>query len=144
MAKKQTNPTPANGRRESDASIRARGVTPFLRPEHVATGEWLKLTGFNAMKDRDTDREQIICEVENENGESFSLGVRTGSPDHRVLHRTFGNDFRKYAGSVKVKIVDGRTRGTQFVNVAAASADVPVWDGGAPPVTDSDEPGSEG
>jgi hypothetical protein len=141
--RRTTTPVNSKPRRESDEAIRARGVTPFLRPEHVRTGEVLKLTGFNSVRERDTDREQIVCEVENEIGESFSLGVRSGSPDHRVLHRALGPDSRKWIGSVEVKIVDGRQRDTQFVNVVSADRGAPVWDGGALPV-DSDEPGAEG
>jgi hypothetical protein len=114
--------------------MRARNLTPFLRPEHVISGESLKLTGFNAMRDRDTDREQVICEVENEHGHTFSLGVRTGSPDHRILHRTFGESFRQWRGTVTVTIAPGRTRDhAGFVNVKSADTDYPVWDGGAPP-----------
>ncbi len=149
MAKRNSPPTPVNAQprlkptRESDEAIRARGLTPFLRPEHVIDGEWLKLTGFNAIKGRDTDDEQIICEVENEHGHTYSLGVRDGSPDHRILHRTLGTNPKRWAGGVKVTIANGRTAGAKFVNVAEADTHGPVWDGPAPRSDNDREPGDE-
>lgn len=144
--KSETTPAPSARRaaftareRESDESMRARNVTPFLRPEHVSDGEWLKLTGFNAMKDRDTDREQYILEVENEHGHTFSLGIRTGSPDHRIFHRSFGEAFRQWRGSVQVTIADGRRGDVQFVNVKAVDHDWPVWDGSSAPAHSDDD-----
>lgn len=146
MAKRQAPrnaQAPLKRERESDDSIRNRGLTPFLRPEHVAEGEWLKLTGFNSVRERDTDREQIVCEVENESGHTFSLGVRNGSPDHRVLHRTFGGDHRRWIGGVKVTIAEGtKQRGTRFVNVAEADKTGPIWDGPGH-VGDEHEPGED-
>lgn len=146
MAKRPSTPAPAPQRqpntrptreRESEQSMRDRGITPFIRPEHVHDGEWLKLTGFNAIRERNTDREQFTCEVENENGTVFTLGIRNGSPDHRILHRRFGADFRSWVGAVQVTIGEGR-KGGSFVNVKDADTDSPIWDGGPPAPSDDD------
>lgn len=125
---------------ETEEAMRARGVIPFLRPTHVENREWLKLTGFNARFKPGTDQEQIACEVENENGTFFTLGVRDGSPDHRVLFRALGSNWKTWSGSVQVTIVTGRNGDTQFVNVMAADPEPPVWDGSGPPhPADTDE-----
>jgi hypothetical protein len=143
MAKKQSRPT-STARQErpraTDADIRAKGFTPFLRAEHVEDGEWLKLIGFNTLRDRDTDGEQVVCEVENEHGETFSLRIRMGSPDHRIVHRALGADWKRWSGGVRVKVVPGRERDRYFVNVSEADKAGPIWDG--PPVSDR-EPGED-
>src|SRR4051812_41249143 len=87
MAKQQFRP---KRERMTDEQVRAQGFNPFVRPEHVSEGQRLKLTGFNRKKDQGTPREQIVCEVETEAGDTFDLGVRVGSPDHRILHKALG------------------------------------------------------
>jgi hypothetical protein len=91
------------------------------------------LTGFNTLRDQGTEREQITCEVENENGTRFSLGVRQGSPDHRILFHALGRDWRGWQGTVTVTIAQGRNADVSFVNVKAADRGEPVWSGDGPP-----------
>lgn len=125
MAKKATRPTATGKPRMSDDDVRSQGFNPFIRPEHVKEGQALKLTGFNRKKDIGTPREQIVCEVETAAGDTFDLGVRTGSPDHRVLHRALGSDWEKWHGAVIVTI---RQRDTvAFVNIASAEPDEPPF-----------------
>ncbi len=95
--------------RLTDAEIRDRGMNPFLRPAHCTDGESFALTGWARYKDG-----QIIIEVEN------TTGVREGSPDHRILHKALGADWKTWAGFLTVKIAAGKKAGTSFVNVATA------------------------
>lgn len=147
MAKRspsRASAAPAARPRMTDDQLRAKGFVPFLRPEHCQDGEWFQLTGFNALHMPGTEREQITCEVENENGNQFTLGVRQGSPDHRILHHAFGKDWRGWAGSVQVTIADGRRRDAnnnkvQFVNVKAADTRPPVWSADEPPPHGDDD-----
>jgi len=101
----------------TDDQIRAKDMNPFLRPEHAKNGEAFKLTGWNR---QNPAKDQIIVEVENEQGLKFDLGVREGSPDHRKLWRALGPEWRGWRGGVSVEIVPGRNAGTSFVNVATA------------------------
>lgn len=126
--------------RMSDDELRNRGMMPYLRPEHVSEGESLRLTGFNNERANDG---QIVCEVENREGKRFNLGIRKGSPDHRVMHHQIGPDFTKWNGHVTVVIGKGRTAGHPgFVNVADASRFPAEWDNAGgdepPPHGDSD------
>lgn len=144
MAKRQApqGPQGPRGPRMSDDQLRARNMMPFLRPNHVTENEQLRLTGFNALRDQGTAKEQIICEVENEAGTQFNLGIRMGSPDHRVMHRNIGPDWRSWRGSVTVTIARGRVAGHPgFVNVKDASRFAAQWDtqGGDEPPPPSDE-----
>lgn len=111
--------------RLSDDAVRERGFNPFLRPEHVSDGESLQLTGFNTKRKSAGGADQIVCEVQTEQGHTFDLGVRIGSPDHRTLHRALGSDYEKWSGTVVVTIREGRD--TAFVNVASADVDPPMW-----------------
>lgn len=139
MAKRQARGTAPR----SSETIRRTGGIPFLRPEDTTDGEVLRLTGFNNIRDRDSDREQIVCEVENQRGENFNMGIRIGSPDHNRLHRAMGADWRRWDGSVIVTIAPG-TRGGSFVNVKSASRENPEWYAGdtsfddVPPPSDRD------
>ena len=120
MAKKQiVQPSSQQIKRPSDEEIRARGFSPFLRPEHTVEGEIFQLTGWT---NKHTDGRQIIVEVENSKGLTFSLGVRIGSPDHRVLFKALGVDWALWAGSIIVTIVDGQRNNMKFVNVHSAYA----------------------
>jgi len=128
----------------SDDELRAKGFAPFLRPEHCAEGEWLMLTGFNALYKPGTEQEQITCEVENENGNQFKLGIRQGSPDHRILHHAFGHDWRGWKGSVQVTIATGKRKAddgstVKFVNVKEADNQVPDWSDKEPPPPSDDD-----
>lgn len=120
MAKRQTRRP-----RMDDADLRAKGFDPFLRPEHTKDGESFELTGFNSI-DRQNPREQFKVQVRNAKGETFMLGIREGSPDHRIVHTALGGNYREWRGSVTVTIADG-TKGGKFVNVATASDDAPDW-----------------
>ena len=142
-ALKKTTPAPKSPGRMSDDDLRAQGFAPFLRPEHCAEGEWLQLTGFNALFRTGTEQEQITCEVENENGNQFKLGIRRGSPDNRILFHALGKDWRQWEGSVQVTIATGKRPGAngtpvRFVNVKAADAHPPDWSEHEPPHTDDD------
>lgn len=129
-----TAPNPNAPRpRVSDEELRKKGFTPFLRPEHVTEGDIAMLTGFNSIRDANTEKEQILCEIELENGHKFTLGVRQGSPDHRILHHALGHNWRMWRGSVGITIGKGRQGGV-FCNVKDANRNEPVWayDGGTP------------
>jgi hypothetical protein len=117
--KKSTKP------RMTDEQLRAQGFNPFLRPEHVGDGEVIALVGFNRKKDHGTSKEQIVCEVQTEGGHVFDLGVRTGSPDHRALHRGLGADWSTWKGSATVIHRERET--VTFVNIANATVEFPVW-----------------
>lgn len=124
MARKTTTPPTTRGPRISDEQMRARGMTPFLRPEHVSKDiPEFRMTGFN----RKGNDGQFLCDVERGDGDIFTLGIREGSPDHRVLFNAFGGDYTRWTGTVAVKIVNGRQAGTQFVNVESASKSAPAW-----------------
>lgn len=112
-----TRPAPARPRR-SDDEIREQGFTPFLRPEHCKEGEWFRLSGFNQ-----DDGNQIKVEVESEVGAAYTLGVRKGSPGHRIMHRAFGSDIDGWRnGGVEIKLAPGtRGDGVVFVNVGRAT-----------------------
>jgi hypothetical protein len=124
--RRQPQPPAAAGKpapsRESDDSLRARGFTPFLRPEHVGDGETLSLTGFNY---KHRDGEQICVTVANADGVEFVLGIREGSPDHKKFFNAFGPEYSGWVpGEVVVKIGTGSKPGAkpvQFVNVAAVT-----------------------
>lgn len=110
-----------------DAAMRAKGFAPFMRPEHIThPNEWFLLTGWNVP---DPAKRQIKVEIENDKGETFTLGVREGSPDHRLLFRTFGSNHLEWKnGSVKVKAVEGtRGDGARFVNIAELDENPPLW-----------------
>lgn len=127
----------------TDAELRAKGFVPFIRPEHTKSGETLRLTGFNFMRERGTDKEQYVCEVQNEKGEMFNLGVRPGTPDHRALFHALGPHYANWTGSVQISIGTGN-RGGEFVNVQRVTPDTPFWydDQRGQPFTDR-EPGQE-
>lgn len=135
MAKRQTRnrsaATPQGNARSTDSQLREKGFVPFLRPEHVRNGEQLGLTGFNSIRDRDTAREQFACEVLNEKGEDFLMGIRPGSPDHHKLFKALGDDWRKWRGTVVVELGKG-SRGGSFVNVGAVSDGPPDWSDSEP------------
>lgn len=141
MAKKQAQTTEQGTRRPvDDQAIRARGGVPFLRAEHIGLRgrEWFELTGLNVMKHRDTDNEQVNCEIRNQRGELFQIGIRWGSPDHRRMHHAFGSEWRRWSGAVLMAAARGDRPGQIFVNVAEC-ADTPQWN-----VSQEREPGSEG
>lgn len=110
-------PSPARARR-SDDELREQGFTPFLRPEHCKDGEWFRLTGFNQ-----DDGQQYKAEVANESGTTYTLGIRKGSPSHRIMHHTFGGSIDAWKnGGIEVKLVPGnRGDGVVFVNVGSAA-----------------------
>ena len=122
MAKKTARRKTVGRERQTDEEVRSRGFNPFLRPEHCTDGELLALTGFNSQGDG-----QIKCEVQNERGETFTLGVRQGMPDHRILHHALGADWSRWAGTVKIKHGAGREGPAQFCNVDSAQRDYPFW-----------------
>jgi len=106
----------------TDEEFRARGMVPFLRPTHVTDGEEMKLTGFNIRKDN-----QFIIEVTNRAGLAFNLGIRYGSPDHRVLFHGLGETWESWRGSITVTIAPSTRGGEGFVNVKDASPDEPPF-----------------
>ena len=122
MAKKpRPAQSPTNGR-ESDESLRLRGFSPFLRPDHVIEGEELFLTGFNY---RHRDGTQICVTVSKPDGSEYVLGIREGSPDHSKFFKAFGAAFADWApGSVTVTIGKGNRPGADvsFVNVREVTA----------------------
>ncbi len=128
MAKRQPRNRPASDRpAPDDAAMRAKGFAPFMRPEHISNpNEWFLLTGWNVAE---PEKKQIKVEIENEKGDTFVLGVREGSPDHRLLFRTFGAETREWRnGGLKVKAVEGsRGDGARFVNIAEADPNPPIW-----------------
>lgn len=134
MAKRQaTNRPRPSGRRMDDDALREKGFDPFLRPEHCREGEAFELTGFNAI-DRSNPREQFKCQVRNAKGETFTLGIREGSPDHRAMHSALGSNYREWRGSVTVTIQSGsRDANVKFVNVKTASESLPDWSDVEPP-----------
>ena len=97
--------------------MRAEGFTPFLRPEHTKSGAAFSVTGWNT---EHRDGKQYIVEVMDEDGQKFSLGVRKGSPDHRVLHQALGPDPFKWKGGLIVEFRKGNIGDMEFVNVASA------------------------
>ena len=116
MAKR---PVSRPGPRESDEAMRARGVTPFLRPEHVTDGEVLMLTGFNYIG-KDGQFCVTVAKPTNPDQE-FVMGLREGSPDHKKFFQAFGADHKSWApGNVTVSISKGNRPGSDvsFVNVA--------------------------
>jgi hypothetical protein len=125
MAKRQrrtfppsSDGTKAVGRpRKTDEQVRAEGFTPFLRPEHTKSGAWFSITGWNT---EHRDKQQIIVEVQDEDGIKFSFGVRIGSPDHRVLHQALGADWKSWTGGLSVEFRKGNKGDVEFVNVATA------------------------
>lgn len=110
--------TPRPAQRESDEAMRARGVTPFLRPEHVQEGEVLMLTGFNYIG-KDGQFCVTVAKPTNPDAD-FVLGIREGTPDHKKFFTAFGNDHKSWApGNVTVTIGKGNRPGSDvsFVNV---------------------------
>lgn len=110
--------------------MRERGFSPFMRPEHIENpNEWFMMTGWNVPGPDSKGRTQIKIEVENEKGARFVVGVREGSPDHRVLFHAFGSaDHTKWPkGAIKFKAVPGTRGDVRFINVAEADVDPPVW-----------------
>lgn len=130
MAKRQrrTGP-PTNGAsaapgraRKTDEEVRRDGYTPFLRPEHTKSGAAFSVTGWNT---EHRDKSQYIVEVMDEDGQTFSLGVRIGSPDHRVLQKALGSDWRNWKGGLIVEFRKGKVGDMEFVNVASADTNDP-------------------
>lgn len=118
MAKKTA---PKKTERPDDNAMRARGFTPFLRPEHTGNGEYFRLTGFNQ-----DDGTQFKIEVANEKGDCYTLGVRKGSPSHRIMYHALGEDPLKWRGGVSIVLTPGtRGDGVVFVNVATADQEEP-------------------
>lgn len=103
--------------RKTDEQVRADGFTPFLRPEHTKSGAWFSITGWNT---EHRDKMQYIVEVQDEDGELFSLGVRIGSPDHRTLQKALGADWKNWRGGLSVEFRKGNRGDMEFVNVASA------------------------
>ncbi len=125
MAKRQSTPTrPTSAApRMTDEEFRAKGMVPFLRPSHVNEGEKLRLTGFNVRKD-----DQFVLEVVNAAGVPFNLGIRYGSPDHRIMFHAFhSQDFETWVGAVSVTIAPSTRGGEGFVNIKDASPDEPPF-----------------
>jgi hypothetical protein len=119
MAKREAPASVPGKPRKTDDQVREEGFTPFIRPEHTKTGEAFRVTGWNKPH---ADGQQYIVEIANAKGVEFSLGVRIGSPDHKILHKALGPDFMKWQGGLIVEIRQGnRGTGVGFVNVAAAS-----------------------
>lgn len=119
---KRTPPSRVPKRAKTDDQVREEGFTPFLRAEHTKEGEAFALTGWNK---EHADGQQIICEVENAEGTQYSLGVRKGSPDHRVLHKALGADWQNWRGGLTVTLRAGKQGDMVFVNVAAADKSDP-------------------
>jgi hypothetical protein len=111
--------------RKTDAEVRSAGFSPFLRPEHTGDGNMLTLTGWNR---ESPDKRQWFVEVQDDQGQTFDMGIRKDSPDHRQLFKAFGPDPIKWVGgTVTVTIKAGRDAGTSFVNIAAVTADEPPF-----------------
>lgn len=137
MAKQSRQQTTRDDGRPTEQQIRDRGGVPFVRPESIArNGTWFELTGFNIMRGRDTDDEQVVCEVRAQNGALYSIGIRSGSPDHRRIFHAFGSNFREWAGAVRLVVGEGSRPGSAFVNVAEAIDGAAPWTGAAPTTTD--------
>lgn len=131
MAKRQRRPAgpPTSGNngapnrpRKTDDQVRAEGYTPFLRPEHTKNGAAFSVTGWNT---EHRDGKQIIVEVMDEDGVKFSLGIRKGSPDHRILHQALGSDWANWRGGLIVEFRKGTVGDMEFVNVASADTNDP-------------------
>lgn len=75
------------------------------------------MTGWNT---EHRDGQQYIVEVMDEDGVKFSMGVRKGSPDHRILHNALGPDWQKWKGGLIVEFRKGKVGDMEFVNVASA------------------------
>jgi hypothetical protein len=133
--------TPQRQPPPNDDAIRAKGFTPFIRAEHTSDGEWFRLTGLNQLRRRDDGTEQINCEIENETGEQFTLGVRLGTPDYRKMFHALGREWRTWTGGIAVTLQRG-SRGGIFVNVKDADRQGPIWDG-PPPESGDREPGQD-
>jgi hypothetical protein len=113
----------------NDDAMREKGFSPFLRPEHTRENEWFLMTGWNVIGLDSKKLPQIKIELQNEQGQNFVLGVREGSPDHRILFHAFGSqDYRAWPkGAIKVKVVAGTQGDMRFINVAEADPDPPIW-----------------
>jgi hypothetical protein len=116
MAKRQGPPSGAK-QRKTDDQVRQDGFTPFLRPEHTKNGAHFNVTGWNTAH---KDGKQYIVEVQDEAGELYSMGVRIGSPDHRILQKALGADWANWKGGLSVQIRKGNQGDVSFVNVATA------------------------
>ncbi len=110
--------------RKSDQQVRDEGFTPFLRPEHTSDGAFFNVTGWNTAH---RDGKQYIVEVQDEQGELYSLGVRINSPDHRILQKALGADWANWKGGLSVQLRKGNKGDVVFVNVATADKE-PAWE----------------
>lgn len=109
------------------------GYNPFLKVEHVNESgpTRLDLTGWVR---RTTGRygPQIVIEVVNKrDGRTYDLGIKEGSPNHRMMFRGMGMDEKKWAGYIIVEIGTFKMRGgresNRAIDIREVQADNPPF-----------------
>lgn len=82
---------------------------PFLKPEHLSRGpNKLALTGWTRRM-RGKYGEQIIVEVHDERERAYDFAINVGSPNHRILFKTFGANESQWNGTITVEVQRGKT-----------------------------------
>lgn len=120
----ERNP-PADDRAPEQTST---GYNPFLKAEDLdsKSKHRLELTGWVR---RTVGRygPQVVIEVRDATGRTWDLGVKDGSPNHRMIWRGMGRDETKWAGALIVEVQRfkiGGGRAARMSNPAIAIVEV--------------------
>jgi hypothetical protein len=98
---------------------------PFLKAEHLQRGlNKLTLTGWTRRMNGKFGP-QIIVEVTDERERTYDFAIGIGSPNHRILFKTMGNDETRWKGQISVEAQRGRN--ATFVAIVETSSEEPPF-----------------
>ena len=111
MAKKSQATSKTERNSDFNPFIRASDVGP------VGTRVSLALTGFNHTKPNGTFGPEIVIEVRLPDDEKYyDFSIREGSPNHRKLFRSMGNDISRWRGVINCEVQSSQT-GRDFISI---------------------------
>ena len=100
---------------------KATTYNPFLKAEHLTRGlNKLTLTGWTRRMNGKYGP-QIIVEVTDEKEKTFDFAIGIGSPNHRILFKTMGNDETRWKGQISVEAQRGKN--APFVAIVETSSE---------------------
>lgn len=82
---------------------------PFLKPEHIGNGKLgakgtVTFTGVNEIDESNEYGARIQCSVRVE-GKPFTYGIKFDSGSYGRLYKKFGNNLKKWKGTVNVEVM---------------------------------------
>lgn len=123
MAKRQPARSAARDTTREDDKP-ATTYNPFLKTEHLSRGlNKLTLTGWTRRMNGKFGP-QIIIEVTDEKETVYDFAIGIGSPNHRILFKSMGNDETRWKGQISVEAQRGKN--APFVAIVeTAGEDIP-------------------